>query len=137
MIKKIAHKVFSLFLALLVMFSTVSFTIEKHYCGETLIDISIFDKAIKCNMETNEMVSEQIIKKPCCKETVDVFEGQDQLKINSFEDLEFEQHLLISSLLKSYKNLFNELSQLIIPLKDYSPPDLVVDRQIIDQVFLI
>ena len=119
------------------MFSTVSFTIEKHYCGDMLVDVAIFEEAKKCGMETTEMASEQITKKPCCKDTIDVYEGQDQLKINSFEDLEFEQQLFITSLVYSYINLFEGLPQLVIPHKNYSPPDLVVDRQIIDQVFLI
>lgn len=31
-------------MALLVMLSTVSFTIESHYCGDVLVDSSLFGK---------------------------------------------------------------------------------------------
>ena len=66
-----AHKVFSIFMAMLVMFSTVSLTVEKHYCGDTLVDVAVFEEAKKCGMESSNMPVEEITKKSCCKDTVD------------------------------------------------------------------
>ncbi len=133
MIKQAFHKVFSFLLAFLVLFSTLSFTVEKHYCGDVLIDVAIFTDSDKCGMETMEMLQ----KKSCCKDEVDVVKGQDELKFSSFEDLSFENQQFISSFILVYVNLFEGLSQQIIPHKDYSPPNLVTDIQVLDQVFLI
>ena len=69
-------------LALMVLFSTVSFTVEKHFCGDVLVDVSVFTDVEKCAMEAMEMKQ----KKSCCKDEVDVLKGQDELKFNSFEE---------------------------------------------------
>lgn len=119
-------------MAVLVLFSTVSFTVEKHFCGGNLIDVAIFSEAKKCgeNME-------QTSKKSCCKDEVEVVKGQDELLVKSFFDLEFQNQLFIASYIYSYINLFEGLPQQVIPHKDYSPPNLFEDLIIKDQVFLI
>lgn len=132
-IKEVLHKVFSATLALLVLFSTVSFTIEKHYCGDVLVDVSVFAEAEKCAMESMEMLQ----KKSCCKDEVDVIKGQDELKFASFEDLDFNQQQFITTFSYTYLNLFESIDKQIIPHKDYSPPNLVTDIQVLDQVFII
>ena len=50
MIKQWLHKVFSISMALLVLFSTISFTVEKHYCGDFLIDTDVFSQVKKCEV---------------------------------------------------------------------------------------
>ena len=120
-------------MALLVLFSTVSFTVEKHFCGDVLVDISVFVEAEKCAMEAMETLQ----KKSCCKDEIDVVEGQDELKFSSFEDLDFEQQQFITAFTYTYLTCFESLPKQIIPHKDYSPPNLVFDRQVLDQVFLI
>nr|WP_262910955.1 hypothetical protein [Flaviramulus multivorans] len=120
-------------MALLVLFSTVSFTIEKHYCGDVLVDVSVFTEAQKCGMEALEILQ----KKTCCKDEVDVIQGQDQLKFSSFEDLDFQQQIFVASLAYAFINLFEGLPQQVVPHKDYSPPNLVADIQVLDQVFII
>ena len=137
MIKIILHKIFSVSLALLVLFSTVSFTIEKHFCGNTLVDVSLFTEADKCKMEAMEIELENITKKPCCKDTVDLIEGQDELNINSNDSFKLINKIVLTTFVLTYLNLYEELPTQIIPHKNYSPPNLVFDRQVLDQVFLI
>nr|WP_284041188.1 hypothetical protein [Jejuia spongiicola] len=120
-------------LTLLVLFSTVSFTIEKHYCGDVLVDVSVFVEAEKCEMEALEILQ----KKTCCKDEINVIQGQDELKFSSFDDLEFEQQLFLASFIYSYVNFFEGLSQQIVPHKNYSPPNLVRDIQVLNDTFLI
>lgn len=127
------HKLFSASMALLVLFSTVSFTIEKHFCGDVLVDAAVFNSVEKCASE-NFAVK---IEMDCCKDTVDVIIGQDELSVKSFQDLDFDQQLFLSPFTYSYLNLFEGLPYLIVPHKNYSPPNLVVDIQILDQVFTI
>nr|WP_244462146.1 hypothetical protein [Wocania ichthyoenteri] len=120
-------------LAFLVLFSTVSFTIEKHFCGDVLVDVSMFTEAEKCEMEALEIQQ----KKTCCKDELQVVQGQDELKFSSFDDLEFEQQQFLASFAYSYTNLFKTLEKEIIPHKDYSPPNLVTDIQVLNDTFLI
>lgn len=127
------YKYFSALLSLLVLFSTVSFTIEKHFCGDVLIDVSIFTEVDKCAMEAFEILQ----KKTCCKDEIDVIQGQDKLRFSDFENLDFERQQFMASFVFLYLNLFDGLRQLTMPYKDYSPPNLVTDIQVLDQVFLI
>ncbi|NNL17061.1 MAG: hypothetical protein HKO81_10525 [Flavobacteriaceae bacterium] len=124
-------------MSLLVLFSTVSFTVEKHFCGDVLIDVSVFTEAEKCAMEETEKELEAITKKSCCKDTIDVFQGQDELIVKSFDNSDFEHQLFIASYIYSYVNLFEGLPQHIIPHKNYYPPNLVEDLNLMDRVFLI
>ncbi len=137
MLKKTFHKGFSLLMAFLVLFSTVSFTIEKHFCGDTLIDVAVFTESQKCAMEAFEIEQSTITKMDCCKDELELVKGQDILKSTTFEDLHLDQQLFLTSLIYSYTNLFEGLSEQIIPHKDYSPPNLVVDIHVLDQVFII
>lgn len=133
MLRQFLHKIFSTLLALLVLFSTVSFTIEKHFCGDVLVDVSMFTEAEKCEMEALEIQQ----KKTCCKDELQVVQGQNELKFSSFDDLEFEQQQFLASFVYSYTNLFKTLEKEIIPHKDYSPPNLVTDIQVLNDTFLI
>lgn len=119
-------------MAALVLFSTVSFTVEKHYCGDNLIDVAIFTEADKCgdNME-------QTSKMSCCKDEVEVIKGQDELKFSTFEELDFNKQVFVATLAITYSNLFKSLPKQIIRFKDYSPPNLIADLNIVNQVFLI
>jgi len=137
MIKQVLHKTSSTLLALLVLFSTVSITIEKHFCRDILIDVALFKEAQKCAMEAFEIEQALITKKNCCKDVVEILKGQDELKISKFEELQLDQQLFLESFVYSYVNLFEGLSQNIIPHLYYSPPNLVQDIHILDQVFLI
>ena len=137
MLKRTFHNIFSLAMALAVLFSTLSFTVEKHFCGDSLIDVAIFSKVENCGMKMNQAPMNSIEKKHCCKDEVEIVKGQDKLKKTSFEDLNFDQQLFLSGFIESYINLFEGLPQQIIPHKDYSPPNLVSNIQVLDQVFII
>jgi hypothetical protein len=119
------------------LFSTASFSVEKHFCGDVLVGVSLFTEADKCKMESLKIEIEKITKKSCCKDTIVIVEGQDELIVKSFDELDFEQQLFIASFYYSYVNLFESLPQQIIPHKNYLPPNLIFDRQVLDQVFLI
>jgi hypothetical protein len=137
MFKQALHKLFSAIMAILVLFSTVSFTVEKHFCGDVLIDSAVFSEAQKCKMEAFEIEQTKITKKHCCKDELEVVKGQDKLKRSQFEDITFEQRFFVVSCLYTYINSSEELSKLVIPHLHYSPPDLIEDIQVLDAVFLI
>ena len=124
-------------MALLVLVSTLSVTIEKHFCGDFLVDVSVFSEAQKCGAEISDKEKIAITKKPCCKDTIDLLEGQDELQISTNIDLEFDQQVFVASFLGSYIQLFEVEFEQLIPFQNYSPPDLVYDRHIVHEVFLI
>ena len=136
MIKQALHKIFSVVLSLLVLLSTLSFSIDKHFCGNTLIDTAFFKKAKTCGMEIDSS-QETSLKKSCCKDVVEIIKGQNELKLTSVDNLKFHQQLFINSFVYSYFDLFESLPKQVIPHKDYSPPNLVADIQVLDQVFII
>ena len=123
-------------MALLVLLSTISFTMEKHFCGDTLIDVSIFSKVDNC-CDIKAVAITAFEKKSCCKEEIEVVKGQNDLKKATFEDFQFDQHIFITTFYVSYVNLFEGLPEQVVPHKNYSPPYLVADIQLLDQVFVI
>jgi hypothetical protein len=129
------HNGFSLFLAFLVLFSTLSFTIEKHYCGEHLVDTAIFSDAKKCGgMDAEDTI---YAKKPCCKDTVDIIEGQDELTAKDFQSFDKDAYFTLVSYVYRYTYLFETLDKPIIPHKNYAPPNIIKDIHILDETYLI
>lgn len=133
----ITHKVFSVTLSFLVLFSTLSLTIEKHFCGGTLVDVAIFTEAEKCASDIVEDNQLEVKKKSCCKDEIYVLEGLSEMTTNSFEDLDDLQKQILFAYSVSYINLFEGLPKLVIPHKDYSPPLLIKDIQVLDETYLI
>ncbi len=134
---KTFHKIFSIAMALLVLMSTISFTMEKHFCGETLIDVAIFSKAITCGMDMEAVSKISSEKKSCCTEELEIVKGQDKLKKASFDELDYDQQFFLSALVYSFTDLFEGSIKQFVPHEDYSPPSLVTDIQVLDQVFII
>lgn len=132
--KKILQKSGSLVMALLVLFSTMSFTVDKHFCGTYLVDQAVFSKAKDCGME-HPSEGEMITNDGCSDQQISV-QGQDDLKI-SINDLDLSQQVFLSTFTYSYIGLFQELPQQLIPFSDYSPPLLVRDIQVLHETFLI
>lgn len=133
MFKSILHKVFTTLLALVVLFSTVSFAVEKHFCGDVLVDVGVFFEAEKCEMEALEMLQ----KKTCCKDEIHLVQGQDELSVSSFDDLEFDQQQFLYAFTHTYVFGLEILPKPIVPHIHYSPPLLFSDIQVLDQVFII
>ncbi len=128
-------------MALIVLFSTMSFSVDMHYCGDHLVDFSLSEKVDTCMMkaELSKSSSECAVmdmEMDCCSNVEIVIEGRDDLKI-SFDQLTFDQQLFVASFVYTYINLFERFDENIIPFKDYSPPPLIRDIQILDQTFLI
>ncbi|MFP4845331.1 HYC_CC_PP family protein [Winogradskyella sp. PE311] len=132
---KLVHKLVGSILSFLVLFSTMSFTVEKHYCGENLVDTSLFSESKKCGgMDVSDS---NYVKKPCCEDTVDIVKGQDELNTIEFLKINTSQELILLAYGLTYSCFFESLPKLIIPHKDYSPPNLIKDIQVLDETYLI
>ncbi|WP_111682012.1 HYC_CC_PP family protein [Winogradskyella tangerina] len=131
------HKVFSVILAFLVLGSTMSLVIEKHFCGGNLVDVAIFSEIDKCCGGKVDSDSMKVTKKSCCENEVDIVEGQDDLALKSFDDLNETQKQVLVSYAYVLANLYESLPKQIIPHRDYSPPLLIRDIQVLDETYLI
>lgn len=129
------HKTISFVMALVVLVSTLSFTVESHYCGGHLVDSAIFTKVKNCG--TSAYQTTPNVKKSCCKDVIEVLEGVDHLKLNSFNDLDFDLQNFIIVFVASNFQLFESLPKQIIPHKNYNPPNLVKDYQVLHDVYII
>ncbi len=137
--KLVFQKIVSPVMALLVLFSTMSFTVDMHYCGGHLVDKAIFSEVEKCGMEmhSDQNTSEAEIKKPgCCEDISITVEGQEELKVS------FDKHLLQTLQFAvlfsySYLTLFEPLSEKHIPFDHYSPPRLIEELHILNETYLI
>ena len=132
-------KIFAVLMSFVVLFSTMSFTFSEHYCGEMLVDSALFSKAESCGMEMQKpahLEDYNVQKDNCCSDVVIQIEGQNEL-ISDISSLSLEQQVFIASFIYSYVNLFEGLENNIIPFKYYSPPLLIKDIQVLDEVFLV
>ncbi len=127
-------------MAFVVMFSTMSFTVDLHYCGDTMVDFSFFNAAESCGMdkiqETSDSENTSMSQKSCCSDEKLIIQGQDDLKDN-FSTLTFEQQVFVASFVYSYINLFEGRTSKEFPYTDYSPQFVKRDVQVLHQTFLI
>ncbi|MCP4975224.1 MAG: hypothetical protein GY931_03605 [Maribacter sp.] len=126
-------------MALLLLASTTSWKVEKHFCMGHLVDVALFSDAKDCGMSMylmNDDNSTLQQENSCCSDEVIFVAGQEDLKI-AFENLSVDQQLFLFAFTHSFTNLFNGLEQQNVANEYYPPPLLVRNVQILDQVFLI
>ncbi|WP_299060067.1 hypothetical protein [uncultured Polaribacter sp.] len=132
--KNLLFKITSFILALLVLFSTFSFTVEKHYCGDFLVDVSFTGNSKGCGMELKNI---PVKKKKCCKDEVHHIKGQNELQQVSIANFNIEEQQVLVAFYISYNDLFVENQSNKSTYKDFSPPDIPLDYQVLYQTFLI
>jgi hypothetical protein len=135
--KKGFYKSVSTVLALLVLVSTFSFTVDRHYCGSFLVDQAIFSKASVCDMDKPSHSETDLMDQDnsCSNQNI-LVKGQDELNI-SFQTLDLNQQLFLTAFIYSYSNLFEGLPQQVISFKNYTPPLIVKDISVLNDTFLI
>jgi len=137
--KKTFQKIASLLLAFLVILSTVSFTVEKHYCGEFLVDVAVFSDLKDCGMDIMSFSDTQettLKKMSCCKDEVIVFKGQNGLKL-SFDQLGLSSQSYIPSCNYPYTTISLIPQEKHMVFKEYAPPERIYDIIILYETFLI
>lgn len=130
------HKVLSPILALLVLLSTVSWTVDKHLCMGRVMDTSLFLPAQDCGMEAAMAVLDKGFENHCCADESFTIQGQDDLKLSwdqldidaKYFPIPFCQSSFQSGILPA-KNSF--------PEKLHPPPLMAADLNVLFEVFLI
>jgi len=141
--KKILINIASNFLAFLVLFSSVSFTVEKHYCGGQLYSESFFGHAKECGMSDMDggickINSHNIAvsKKSCCKTDFKFINGS-QFKKESLIDVTSKYQYFFAKLNSiDYKYLLKKEFNVAI-FSNYFPPPIIKNLNILFRVFRI
>lgn len=140
--KQISNKILASFLSFTLLFSTVSFAVEKHECGGKITDITVFGDAEKCspkmNMddcETNLPNSLSFNKHTCCKDISQIIQSSIVVEKSTIKTTIIP--FLLPTIIIIPTNLFDGLSENIIPFKNYIPLKLVTKISILHQTFLI
>lgn len=137
--KGVFHKIMAISMAFVVLFSTMSFSVGLHYCGNTLVDTALFEKAKSCGMELQKKTSSSncpVMEKNCCHDEEILIKGQNELKI-SFDSLDLHQQIFITSFVYSYINSFIEPKEKGNIFDDYPPPFIVKNIHKLNEVYLI
>lgn len=135
---QVFHKIMSFLMAIVVLLSTMSFTVSMHYCGDNLVETALFQDANGCGMEKQKPLSKDcsIAKKSCCNDIQFVIDGQDELKLQ-VDKIPVEQQIFLTSLIYTYINLFKGLDKNVSLYEEYRSP--IVIRQLfkLDETYLI
>ena len=136
--KELFHKVISFSMAIVVLFSTMSFTVNMHDCGDTLVETAVFKKAKGCGMEMLNPLKEgcTITKKNCCNDEEFVVDGQDELQFQ-VDKISLEQQMFIVAFTQTYINLFDDIGKEVTTYKTYKPPLVIRQLYKIDETYLI
>ncbi|WP_233267629.1 HYC_CC_PP family protein [Algibacter sp. L1A34] len=136
--KQVSHKIMSFVMAIVVLCSTTSFTLNMHYCGDSLVETAMFHKAEGCGMEMQKPATKdcKITEKNCCSDKELVVDGQDELQLQ-VDAISFEQQFFIASFVYTYINLFEGLDHTNSSYEAYQPP--LIDKQLfkLDETYLI
>lgn len=125
-------------MALVVLVSTMSFTISMHFCGDTLVETAIFQYTKGCGMEMDNPSTDScsIVNKNCCNDKELSIQGQNELQL-SIDKISFEKQVFLASFVYAYITFFEGIDKNISSFEDYKPP--LVIRQIykLDETYLI
>lgn len=126
-------------MAFVVLFSTMSFTVSLHYCGESLVDAAIFKTAEDCGMkmESSHKNNLSITEKQCCLDKQLIVEGLDVLK-DSCQEFAFKKYTTTAFLPTLEERLpFHGFNSYQNFLAHYKPPNIVKSIHELDEVYLI
>ncbi|WP_298516848.1 hypothetical protein [uncultured Kordia sp.] len=124
-------------LAILVLFSTFSFTINEHICGGVKVSVAIGIEAENCGMEIETIVSDETTMQQasCCDDVTTLIQGQDELPTQ--QDVDLTTQTFIKAFVHSYIFVLPTTDQEKAVYTPYVPPPLIQDIQLLDETFLI
>ncbi|MDB4850986.1 hypothetical protein OAH61_01055 [Flavobacteriaceae bacterium] len=136
--KLIIRNISATILSFIVMFSSMSFTIDEHFCGSRLMDVSYFGDADNCGMDEIDMSSNISVfkKNNCCKDQITLLQSSIFNK-EKFINLQHVDAEVLFFKANSYLGAYKDIAIEIEYYTDFSPPDIAQDFQVLHQVFLI
>ena len=124
-------------MAILVLVSALSFSVQHHFCGDTLVDSAIFTETKKCCPDSKISQLSMQQQKGCCEDKQEIVEGIDILKLDVSNENSTESEFQLLPILNVYKDLDVFSVSHETDSFCYSPPDLILNLTVYHQVFLI
>ena len=122
-------------MTLIVLLSTMSFTIHKRYCSGDLVDTTLFLESESCKIVVLNDCCE--ISEDCCNHEQIIIDGQKELPSRVIDSLPIIKQFFGINLSNIFLENYNFLPKKSIFNREYNPPILVFNRQLIHQVFII
>lgn len=122
----------------IVLFSTLSFTVQKHICAGEVADVAIFLDVKSCDMPEDNHNNNQFgfEKKSCCQDEVHFVQGSNtELKIST--KLKAQTKTFVALFTYTYLNLFENLEEDSNSFLSYYPPIILKDIPVLYETFLI
>lgn len=117
-------------MALVVLFSSFSYTINSHYCGDILVDAALFAKADACGMEMNheDDCDDEATTSICvnndamhCKDIKQTIDGND-IEFQAYEYEQLPDVYFSLALAYVYTNFDIEKTEAAKETTFYKPP---------------
>lgn len=139
--KGVFQQFLAIALSFLIFFSTLSLSVDMHFCGDHLVDFSIGRKAATCGMEkASSGVSGECIMAAmeCCTDFEIVFQAQEELQVHD-DGYSLSRILLAGLCPPAVKYISYQAPPPATPLhfREYSPPPLVRKVHLLHESFLI
>ena len=135
MIKPKLHKVFSMLLAVLILLSAFSFSIETRLCS-TMLSASVSNSNVKSCCSSSSKKFSKGVQDSCCQNKVISVDGLNQVDVLSVS-FEFSSLEVFEVVTKSFFDFIYPQSSISCSYSHYAPPNLVLEPQLLYQTFLI
>ena len=134
----------ALAMSFVILVASVNWSINVHYCGDTLINFAFVGEAEGCGMEESDQIcdvdaenSSSSVGKTCCTNKDLAFSGEDNIRrIVSSELVSFYHFAFVS--IQAVSVVWSDLGGITTyPISGNGPPWLNEDILIKAQVFII
>lgn len=140
--KQFLHKIISFSLAFIVLFTSFSFTINKHICGGEVANTTLFISADNCGMDMqickNDVLNKQatIDKEPCCNDISELIQGNNNNQQAQTFQLDIPPMEFLTAFVVTFITKFQEVNATSLFVM-YKPPLVYTNIQTLFQVFRI
>lgn len=144
--KSIIHKSIAYIMTVSILLSTLSFNIDKHFCGETLVSSSILGKAESCGFDLNNQNKVNktssdcsFSKKNCCRNSQYFSQGLEDISTDVNTELKFEHKQLLIAYLHTFTSVFDVINQkqIVKPYKTILLPFVPQNVHKVHEVYII
>lgn len=135
------QRIGALTLSLVVLLSAMSFHLDMHFCGDTLVSLTFMEEVQGCGMESKDHAAvgscdEMLAGSDCCSEAQFFFDGQEQVKKTAHKFSQ-EHEVYFGSNLPNWEKNYSGIIPTRLPYLEYDPPFLIQDHLVLYETFLI
>jgi hypothetical protein len=133
--KQLTTKIGAVLMTLIVLLSTMSFTINQRFCDGNLVDTTLFLKSESCKIIVQSDCCE--ISEECCDHEQIIIDGQKEFPSRIVVETPIVNQYFVVNSVKLHLEKYNFQYENRIFYKKYIPPSLVFNKQVFHQVFII